>query len=252
MRKHVSRRLGAALAVALLAAAVLASSAFAGGDPITVQSSGTTSFAGKGSVGTLPTGPSREWRGPKRTGSSPLQSNQLSDGQDLQGGGGGPAIGRPRAKSNPQLLLDFEGVNHRDSRLAAGGNQFSGEPADQGVCAGNGFVLETVNSALRVYNSNTGAPLTPVLSLNEFYGFPPAFVRPAGPFGPFTFDISCHYDPDSGRWFHLAVDLDQDPVTGDFTGKNYLDLAVSNSGDPTGTLDRLPDSGNQRRQRGNA
>ncbi len=97
------------------------------------------------------------------------------------------------------------------------------------------IVLETVNSALRVYNSNTGAPLTPVLSLNEFYGFPPAFVRPAGPFGPFTFDISCHYDPDSGRWFHLAVDLDQDPVTGDFTGRNYLDLAVSNSGDPTGT-----------------
>ena len=242
MRKHVSRRLGAALAVALLAAAVLASSAFAGGDPIVVQSSGTTSFAGKGSVGTLPTGPSREWRGPKRSGSSPLQANQLSDGPDLQGGGGGPAIGRPRAKSNPQLLLDFEGVNHRDSRLADDGNQFSGEPADQGVCAGNGYLLETVNSALRVYNSNTGAPLTPVLSLNEFYGFPPAFVRPAGPFGPFTFDISCHYDPDSNRWFHLAVDLDQDPATGDFTGKNYLDLAVSNSGDPTGswTVYRIP------------
>ena len=74
-----------------------------------------------------------------------------------------------------------------------------------------------------------------MLSLNEFYGFPPAFVRPAGPFGPFTFDISCHYDPDTNRWFHLAVDLDQDPATGDFTGKNYLDLAVSHSGDPTGT-----------------
>ena len=203
--------------------------------PIVVQSSGTTSFAGKGSVGPLPTGPTREWRGPKRTGSSPLQSNQLSDGPDLQGGSGGPATGRPRAKSNPQLLLDFEGVNHLEQRLADGGNQFSGEPPDQGLCAGNGFILETVNSALRVFNANTGAPLTPVLSLNEFYGFPPAFVRPTGPFGPFTFDISCHYDLDTNRWFHLAVDLDQDPVTGDFTGKNYLDLAVSHSGDPTGT-----------------
>ena len=90
--------------------AVFASSAFAGGDPIVVQSSGTTSFAGKGSVGPLPTGPTREWRGPKRTGSSPLESNQLSNGQDLQGGSGGPATGRPRAKSNPELLLDFEGV----------------------------------------------------------------------------------------------------------------------------------------------
>jgi hypothetical protein len=231
-----------ALGVGSIAAAVFASSAFAGGDPIVVQSSGTTSFAGKGSVGPLPTGPTREWRGPKRTGSSPLQSNQLSNGPDLQGGSGGPATGRPRAKSNPQLLLDWEGVNHLDQRTADGGNQFSGEPPDQGICAGNGFVLESVNSALRVYSADTGAAVSPVLSLNEFYGFPSAFTRPAGPFGPFTFDISCHYDPDSNRWLHLAVDLDQDPVTGDFTGKNYLDLAVSHSGDPTGswTVYRIP------------
>ena len=235
MRVHVPRRFVAALVAGAVAAAVLASSAFAGGDPIVVPSSGTTSFAGKGSVGPLPTGPTREWRGPKRTGSSPLQSNQLSNGPDLQGGSGGPATGRPRAKSNPQLLLDFEGVNHLEQRLAGGGNQFSGEPPDQGLCAGNGFILETVNSALRVFNANTAAPLTPVLTLNEFYGFPPAFVRPNGPFGPFTFDISCHYDLDTNRWFHLAVDLEQDPVTGDFTGKNYIDLAVSHSGDPTGT-----------------
>jgi hypothetical protein len=243
MRKHVPRRLGAALAVASFAAAVLASSAFAGGDKITVPSSGTASFAGKGgSIGTVPTGPTREWRGPKRNGTSPLQANQLSDGPDLQSGSGSPTTGRPRAKSNPHLLLDWEGLNHRDSRLADGGNQFSGEPPDQGLCVGNGFALETVNSAIRVYNANTGAAVTPVLSLNEFYGFPPAFVRPGGPFGPFTFDISCHYDPDTNRWFHLAVDLDQDPASGEFTGKNYIDLAVSNSGDPTGswTVYRIP------------
>ena len=231
MRLHVPRRFVAALGVGSIAAAVFASSALAGGDPIVVQSSGTTSFAGKGSVGPLPTGPTREWRGPKRTGSSPLQSNQLSNGPDLQGGSGGPATGRPRAKSNPQLLLDWEGVNHLDQRTADGGNQFSGEPPDQGICAGNGFVLESVNSALRVYSADTGAAVSPVLSLNEFYGFPSAFTRPAGPFGPFTFDISCHYDPDSNRWLHLAVDLDQDPVTGDFTGKNYLDLAEMSGGE---------------------
>ena len=235
MRTHVPRRWVTALAVTSVAAAALASSAFAGGDPIVVQSSGTTSFAGKGSVGPLPTGPTREWRGPKRTGSSPLQANQLSDGPDLKGGSGPPVSPRPRARSNPQLLLDFEGVNHLEQRTSDGGNQFSGEPPDQGLCVGNGFLLETVNSALRVFNADTGAPLTPVLSLNEFYGFPSAFTRPAGPFGPFTFDISCHYDADTNRWFHLAVDLDQDPVTGDFTGKNYIDLAVSHSGDPTGT-----------------
>jgi hypothetical protein len=60
------------------------------------------------------------------------------------------------------------------------------------------FTDETVNSALRVYDAANGAPLTPVLSLNEFYGFPPAIDRPDPfTFGPFTFDISCHYDPHS-------------------------------------------------------
>jgi hypothetical protein len=242
MRKHVPRRLGVALVVASFAAAVLASSAFAGGDPIVVNAAGTTSFAGKGSTGTLPTGPAREIRGPKRGGASPLQANQLSSGPELQSGSGGSVTGRPRAKSNPQLLLDWEGVNHLDQRSADGGNQFSGEPPDQGVCVGNGFVLETVNSALRVFNANTGAPVSPVLSLNEFYGFPSAINRTTGVFGPFTFDISCHYDPDTNRWFHLAVDLDQDPATGDFTGKNYIDLAVSHTGDPTGswTVYRIP------------
>ena len=138
--------------------------------------------------------------------------------------------------------MDFEGVNHFQQRFAFGGNQFSGEPPDQGLCVGGGYILETVNSALRVYNKANGAPLTAVLALNEFYGFPPAINRTTGVFGPFTFDISCHYDPDSGRWFHLAVDLDQDPATGAFTGRNYLDLAVSDSGDPTGswTVYRIP------------
>jgi hypothetical protein len=172
----------------------------------------------------------------KRLGSSPLRTAPATgDAVPLAPGAGTSTSSGKRAKSNPEVVLSYEGLNHRDSRLAFGGNQYSGEPADQGVCAGNGFVLESVNSALRVYDAATGAPASPVLALNEFYGLPPALTRPTGaPFGPFTFDIECHFDPDSGRWFHLAVDLDQDPATGAYTGKNYLDLAVSATGDPRG------------------
>ena len=172
---------------------------------------------------------------PKRTGSSPLRRDPVAgEVFPLTPGLGTPTSSGKKAKSNPEVILSFEGVNHRQQRLASGGNQFSGEPADLGLCVGNGFILESVNSALRVYRTSDGAALTPVIATNQFYGFPPAFIRPSGPFGPFTFDISCHYDPDTNRWFHLAVDLDQDPLTGAFTGKNYLDLAVSTSGDPTG------------------
>ena len=214
-------------------------------DKIVVSKFGTTSVtSGGGSVGDGTLGPiATEIQKPKRLGISPLRSAPAAgDVVELTPGAGSPTSSGKKAKSNPEVNLSFEGLNHRDSRLAFGGNQFSGEPADQGVCVGNGYILETVNSALQAYNASNGAEVSPVLSLNEFYGFPPAINRTTGAFGPFTFDISCHYDPATNRWFHLAVDLDQDPVTGAFNGKNYLDLAVSKSGDPTGSWDiyRIP------------
>jgi hypothetical protein len=57
------------------------------------------------------------------------------------------------AMSNPELTLSFDGVRI-DSRLADNGNTFVNEPPDQGLCAGNGFVLESVNSAIRVCDTN--------------------------------------------------------------------------------------------------
>lgn len=184
-----------------------------------------------------------EYPGPKRLGSNPLRSSPATgDAVPLAPGQGSPTSSGKKAKSNPEIIHSFEGLNHRASRLADGGNQFSGEPSDQGLCVGNGYIVESVNSAIRVYDAATGAAVTPTLSLNELYGFASTFVRPNGPFGPFTFDVSCHYDADSNRWYHLAVDLDQNPVTGAFTGLNFLDLAVSQTGDPTGAWNvyRIP------------
>jgi hypothetical protein len=226
------------------------SSGGAGPDVIRVQKFSTVDVTGLPGVGQAPggQGPTRidltdEFKKKKRLGANPLRRSPGSgDSVGVAPGAGSPTSSGRRAKSNPAVVYSFEGVSHQDSRLASDGNQFSGEPADQGLCAGNGYLLETVNSALRIFNSTTGAPVSQVVGLNEFYGFPPAINRTTGEYGPFTFDISCHYDPDSNRWYHLAVDLDQDPVTGDFTGKNYLDLAVSTTGDPTGAWNvyRIP------------
>lgn len=214
-------------------------------EKLVVSKFGTTEIGGtNGEVGDDLLGPlASEIQKPKRLGGDPLRLGPANDNvlPPAAGAGTETSSGK-KAKSNPELLLSFEGLNHRDSRLAYGGNQYSGEPADQGLCAGNGYILESVNSALQVYNAKTGAEESPVLALNEFYGFPPAINRTTGAYGPFTFDISCHYDPDSNRWFHLAVDLDQNPSTGAYTGKNYIDLAVSTSGDPRGTwvIYRIP------------
>jgi len=144
-------------------------------------------------------------------------------------------------RSNPKVALSFQGINHRDQRLANGGNQFSLEPPDQGLCAGNGFVLETINTAMRVYDTK-GNPKTDVIDLNTFYGYPAEFNRTTGVIGPFITDPSCYFDKDTQRWFHVVLTLEQDPTTGHLLGPNHLDLAVSTSSDPTGSwvIYRLP------------
>lgn len=237
------------LIVAMMVIAIVPGVSAANSSPaparIVVGKSATTSVSGaSGIIGPDLQGPiATEIQKPKKLGSSPLRRDPAAGYAVPPAPGAGTLTSSgKKAKSNPELIFSLEGVNHRDSRLAFGGNQFSGEPADQGLCVGNGYILETVNSALRVYDATTGAAMSPVLALNEFYGFPPAFNRTTGVYGPFTFDISCHFDADSNRWFHLAVDLDQDPITGAFNGKNYLDLAVSTSGDPTGSWNiyRIP------------
>jgi hypothetical protein len=158
-----------------------------------------------------------------------------------------PPLRAPRVRgsnvtdSNPGLFIDFQGLNHRDQRLANEGNQFSIEPPDQGLCVGNGFVLETINDVLRVFDTS-GNPLSDVIDQNTFYGYPPAINRTTGEFGPFVTDPSCYFDPDTQRWFHVVLTLDVDPATGDFLGSNHLDIAVSTTADPTGDwiIYRLP------------
>ena len=133
----------------------------------------------------------------------------------------------------PGVALTFKGLNHRDQRTANNGNQFSLEPPDQGLCVGNGYVLETINDVMRVSRTSGTTLLTQ--DLNTFYGYPAAFQRQAGPFGPFITDPSCYYDSDSGTWFHVVLTLDVVPATGDFTGTSHLDLAVRHNADPRGT-----------------
>ncbi len=150
----------------------------------------------------------------------------------------------PRVQSSAVAASDaaasVPGLNHRDQRLANGGNQFSLEPPDQALCAGGGFVVEATNSVIRVHD-RTGAALTGVQDLNTFLGYPAAINRTTGEIGPQVIDPICHYDPDSNRFIVADTTLGSLP-NGDFTGKNTIDVAVSNTGDPTGawTVYRIP------------
>ena len=222
---------------------------------VTTLSSGQTSVqvrvlqVGSGSLSTTPPGNAVSGNpelDPALAGddgaNTPLSGGKVVNRSIATHSGNGPSVqGNGKAKSNPELVLSFDGLNHANQRLANGGNQFSIEPPDQGLCAGNGYVLETVNDVLRIFDAN-GSAVTGVVDLNTFYGYPAAINRSNGHYGPSITDPSCHYDSDTQRWFHIALTLDRVGTTSALSGKNHIDIAVSTTPSPLGPWNvyRLP------------
>jgi hypothetical protein len=239
----VSGWVGALVALALPAAVCFGQSASAAQVQVQVTRTGSASLASASAKSSTLGNPEVDPATVGEEGAeAPLSGGTVVNRSIAVRTGTGPTIrGNGRAKSNPELTLAFDGLNHSDQRLANGGNQFSIEPPDQGLCAGNGYVLETVNDVLRVF-ADDGTPLTGVIDLNTFYGYPAAINRSTGAYGPELTDPSCHFDPDTQRWFHIALTLDRVGTTSALSGKNHIDIAVSDTPDPLGSwsIYRLP------------
>jgi len=154
-----------------------------------------------------------------------------------------------KGKASPTFVTGFEGLNHYQQRYTRGGNQFSLEPPDQGLCVGNGYVVEPVNDVINIFNKSgqsvlpdntatnivTGFPrnVNHAVDLNSFFGYPPAINRTTGVRGQFVTDPSCLYDAATQRFFLVVLTLETTPG-GAFTTVNHLDLAVSQTSNPTG------------------
>jgi hypothetical protein len=142
------------------------------------------------------------------------------------------------ASTNPGFS-GFAGLTERDQRLAGTGQykntQFDVTPPDQGLCVGNGFVLEAINSALQAYTPG-GAAASLATPVNEFFRLAPEVTNTNPPvYGPFVFDPRCYYDAATGRWFVTAGEIDVNPATGAFASASHSEIAVSQTGNPTGT-----------------
>ena len=148
--------------------------------------------------------------------------------------------------TGPAGATGFDGQTHADQRLAGTGfyanTNFSTEPPDMGLCVGNGFVVQGVNSSLRVY-SPSGTALTAPTALNQLFGATFEIDRShlatdgTVTYGDQVGDVKCYFDPETQRWFVSSFRLPLDPVHG--VPKNELGshvvLAVSTSADPRGT-----------------
>jgi hypothetical protein len=135
--------------------------------------------------------------------------------------------------------IGFNGLTHFDQRNAGTGiytnSQFSVEPPDQGLAAGDGFIFEVVNDVMAVYAQHSHALLAGPTPLNQFYNLKPAIVRSTPPvFGQFVSDPRAYFDPQTRRWFVSALEIDRDPNSGAFLGHSSLLLAVSRTSSPTG------------------
>ena len=114
------------------------------------------------------------------------------------------------------LTANFNGVSSRDSAVTNFNAEF--EPPDQGLCVGNGYVVEMVNTAYTVYKPN-GTVVTGPFNVN-------------GPFDEglreFTSDPRCQYDAATHTWFATMLFINAASTA------SHIDLAVNQSGDPTG------------------
>src|SRR3954451_13141904 len=244
----------ALLAVLALAVGVLTASA---GTATGASAAGT--LVPKVGTGGPQTGAFTPWDG---TGGDEFAGQEDEDSPDAYSGNivdrslssGGAAVGvstttGKKAKSNPKFVSGFEGLNLFQQRYARGGNQFTVEPPDQGMCAGNGFVVEAVNDVFNVFDTaghsvlpdNTSTNIVAgaatdvnhAVDLNSFFGYAPAINRATGVRAQFVTDPSCLYDAATHRFFVVVLTLETRP-NGSFTLVNQLDIAVSQTSNPTG------------------
>ncbi|HTD63381.1 MAG TPA: hypothetical protein VK732_01450 [Verrucomicrobiae bacterium] len=154
-----------------------------------------------------------------------------------------------KAKANPRVDASFEGLNFYQQRYSRGGNQFSVEPPDQGMCVGNGYIVEAVNDVFNVFNF-AGASVLPdntstnivagharnvnhAIDLNSFFQYPPAINRTTGVRGPNVTDPTCYYDAQTQRFYLVVLTYILGPHNS--LVENHLDIAVSATSNPTGT-----------------
>ena len=134
------------------------------------------------------------------------------NGQTAQGP---TAAGLQLAGDAGALLQNFNGTSSLDSEKTNFGAEF--EPPDQGLCVGNGFVVEPVNSAYTIYRTN-GTRIAGPFNVNRLFN---------DGFKQFTSDPRCFFDKTTNTWFAIILFISSNNKVG------RIDLSVNPTGDPT-------------------
>jgi hypothetical protein len=145
--------------------------------------------------------------------SAPLISQTVAAGQTSQVLEVAPILADAEHTGN--LRRNFDGVSSLDSAVTNFGAEF--EPPDQGLCVGNGFVVEPVNSAFTVYRRD-GSVVAGPFNVNVLF---------SEGLTEFTSDPRCYFDSATHTWFATILFIRSDGL------EARTDIAVNTSGDPT-------------------
>jgi hypothetical protein len=224
----------------LLFVAVFVAAAIAAGSALAATPVGTTKLVAGGSATLAASSGTAAASGTLSTEIPGLQVDEAIPNSGMSAARV-PSSGVPTPAANPvfaagsELLNGFEGLNHRAQRTSGTGaytnTNFSLEPPDQALCVGATQLIESVNTALRVYNLD-GSAASAVTSLNQFFGLTPAINRSTGVRGAFTSDPKCIYDAQSKRFILSILEAGQNP-RGGFDGTGGIYFAVSAPGSTT-------------------
>jgi hypothetical protein len=121
-------------------------------------------------------------------------------------------VDQPVTLKNP-AVLSKTGVNAWQQDFFGGYNL---EPPDPSLCAGQGFVVQVVNSQVQISDGNLNH-LTAPIPMEAFFG---DFVNA-------LFDPLCSYNHSTGRWYMTEA-------VSDFATFSGVYIAVSTSSDPRG------------------
>jgi hypothetical protein len=132
----------------------------------------------------------------------------------------GPLASAPRVVSSSEVaakatLHNFNGTSSRDSEVTNFDARF--EPPDQGLCEGNGFVLEAVNSAFTIFRRD-GTVVRGPFNVNDLFNEGSE---------EFTSDPRCYFDATTNTWFAVILFINAKSTEG------RIDIAVNSTGDPT-------------------
>jgi hypothetical protein len=118
-------------------------------------------------------------------------SRALAAGQSGQVQQSAPTI--MDSEHSKSILSNFDGVSSLDSGITNFGAEF--EPPDQGLCVGNGFVVEPVNSAFTIYRRDGSVVIGP---FNVNVLFNEGLLE-------FTSDPRCYFDKPTHTWFAIIL-----------------------------------------------